>query len=145
VTFPQEPVQSDSTNRAFAEGEVRFDSLLDLVKRETELAQRTTWACAARVVARGGDIAPDANLFLCQERDKQFSIKPSAGTAAVMLGHVPQLGKALQSLKHDLRTSAVEPLERVVNTITYLANSSVPGRVIICFLLALRCKRRCAC
>jgi hypothetical protein len=33
---------------------------------------------------------------------------------------------------------------RVVNTITYLANSSVPGLVIICFLLALRCKRRCA-
>jgi len=29
-----------------------------------------------------------------------------------------------------------------VNTITYLANSSVPGLVIICFLLALRCKRR---
>jgi hypothetical protein len=27
-------------------------------------------------------------------------------------------------------------------TITYLANSSVPGLVIICFLLALRCKRR---
>ena len=49
-------------------------------------------------VARGGNIAPDANQFLCQERDKQFPIKPSAGTAVVMLGHVPQLGKALQSL-----------------------------------------------
>ena len=33
--------------------------------------------------------------------------------------------------------SAVEPLERAVDRITYLANSSVPGRVIICFLLAL--------
>lgn len=39
-------------------------------------------------------------------------------------------------------TSAVEPLERVVNTMMYFASSSVPGLVIICFLLALRCKRR---
>ena len=39
---------------------------------------------------------------MCQERDKQFPIKPSAGTAVVMFGHVPQLGKALQSLKHQL-------------------------------------------
>src|ERR1039458_8436955 len=53
-------------------------------------------------LARGGNIAPDANQFLCQERDKQFPIKPSAGTAVVMLGHVPQLGKALQPLKHQL-------------------------------------------
>jgi hypothetical protein len=52
--------------------------------------------------ARGGNIAPDADQFLCQERDKQFPIKPSAGTAVVMLGHMPQLGKALQSLKHQL-------------------------------------------
>jgi hypothetical protein len=88
---------------------------------------------------------------LCQERDKQFPIKPSAGTAVVMLGHMPKLGKALHALKHELnlppyavssQNVAVEPLERVVNTITYLANSSVPGLVIICFLLALRCKRR---
>jgi hypothetical protein len=53
-------------------------------------------------VARGGNIAPDADQFLCQERDQQFSIKPSTGTAVVMLGHVPKLGKALQSLKHQL-------------------------------------------
>jgi hypothetical protein len=44
---------------------------------------------------------PDADQFLCQERDHQFPIKPGAGTAVVMLGHVPQLGKALQSLKHS--------------------------------------------
>src|SRR6266849_5054859 len=53
-------------------------------------------------VARGGNIAPDADQLLCQERDKQFPIKPSAGTAVVMLGHVPQLGEALQSLKYQL-------------------------------------------
>lgn len=53
-------------------------------------------------VTRGGNIAPDADQFLCQERDQQFPIKPSTGTAVVMLGHVPQLGEALQSLKHQL-------------------------------------------
>jgi hypothetical protein len=31
------------------EGEVRFDGLLDLVKRETEFTRRTTWASAPRV------------------------------------------------------------------------------------------------
>src|SRR5216684_2886331 len=32
ATVPQEPVQSDSTNRGLLQGDVRFDSLLDLVK-----------------------------------------------------------------------------------------------------------------
>src|SRR5580692_5414377 len=32
----------------------------------------------------------------------QFPIKPSAGTAVVMLGHAPQLGETLQSLEHQL-------------------------------------------
>src|ERR1700693_691551 len=41
-------------------------------------------------------------INFCPERDKQFPKKPSAGTAVVMLGHMPQLGKALQSLKHQL-------------------------------------------
>jgi hypothetical protein len=41
ATSPQKLEQSDSTNREFAPGEVRFDSLLDLVKRETELTPRT--------------------------------------------------------------------------------------------------------
>ena len=53
-------------------------------------------------VARGGNIAPDADQFLCQERDKQFPIKPSAGTALVMFGNVPEVGKSFQSLKHQL-------------------------------------------
>lgn len=53
-------------------------------------------------MARGGNITPDANQFLCQERDQQFPIKPSSGTPVVMLGHVAQLGEALQSLKHQL-------------------------------------------
>jgi hypothetical protein len=93
----------------------------------------------------------DADQFLCQERDEQFPTKPSTKTVVVMFGHMPQLGKASQSLNHqlnlpthtmDLRTSAVEPLKQVVNTITYLTNSAVPDLVIICFLLALRCNRR---
>jgi hypothetical protein len=36
ATIPQELVQSDSTTERLLQGEVRFDSLLDLVKRETE-------------------------------------------------------------------------------------------------------------
>jgi hypothetical protein len=31
------------------QGEVRFDSLLDLVKRKTEFTRRTTWSRAPRV------------------------------------------------------------------------------------------------
>lgn len=71
-----------------------------------------------------------------------------------MLGYVSDLGRLFNRLntnsicqrkRYDSRISVVEPLDRVVNTITYLANSSVPGLVIICFLLALRCKRRWAC
>jgi hypothetical protein len=72
------------------------------VKRELNSRDGLHGPARREWVARGGNIAPDANQFLCQERDKQFPIKPSAGTAIVMLGHVPQLGKALQSLKHQL-------------------------------------------
>src|SRR6266567_8149369 len=84
------------------QGEVRFDSLLDLAKRETEFTGRTTWSPTPRVGSPRGNISPDADQFLCEESDKQFPIKPSAGTATLMLGHVPQLGEALQSLKHQL-------------------------------------------
>ena len=83
ATFPQELVQSDSTNRAFAARRVAVRYiLLDLVKRETEFARRTTWSPAPRVTNS-----------ICQR------------------------------IRYDLRTSAVEPTERVVNTITYVANS----------------------
>jgi len=53
-----------------------------------------------------------------------------------MLGNVPEVSEGLQSLEHqlnlptrtvNLRTSAVEPLERVVNTITYLAIRVFPA------------------
>src|SRR6267143_5131551 len=64
------------------QGELRFDILLDLVKRETEFTRRTTWSPAPRVTNS-----------ICQR------------------------------IRYDLRTSAVEPTERVVNTITYVANS----------------------
>jgi hypothetical protein len=98
-----------------------------------------------------GKYRAHTDQFLCQERDKQFPIKPSAGTAVVMLGNVPSCARLFsrlntssicQRIRQDLRTSAVEPRELVVNTIMYLANSTVPGLVTICFLLALLCKCR---
>ena len=83
-------------------GEVRFDGLLDLVNAKLNSRDGLHGPPLRESVARGGNIAPDAEQFLCQERDKQFPIKPSAGTALVMFGNVPEVGKSFQSLKHQL-------------------------------------------
>jgi hypothetical protein len=47
ASFPQEPLRSDFQIERSLQEEVRFDSLLDLVKRETELTQRTRCLCCA--------------------------------------------------------------------------------------------------
>jgi hypothetical protein len=52
------------------------------------------------------------------------------------------LGSICQRMRCDLRTSAGEPLERVVKHHHVLGKFECSGLVIICFLLALRCKRR---
>ena len=80
---------------------MRFDGLLDLVKGKAEFTPKTRSSPRLRVGSPRGNIAPDLDQFLCQERDKQFPIKPSAGTAVVPHGYVPQLGEALQSLEHQ--------------------------------------------
>jgi hypothetical protein len=91
--------RSDSKKERLQHGDLRFDSLLDLVKRETEL---TPGLHRRELVFRGGNIASDTDQLLGKERDKQFSIEPGARTVILMLGQVAHLGKGLSSLKHQL-------------------------------------------
>ncbi len=49
ATLPQEPVHLIPRTERLMQGNVRFDSLLDLVKRETEFTRRSTWSPAPRV------------------------------------------------------------------------------------------------
>jgi len=49
------------------QGEVRFDSLLDMVKRETEFRRQTTWSRAPRVGIPRRNIASDVNQFFAPE------------------------------------------------------------------------------
>jgi eukaryotic-like serine/threonine-protein kinase len=61
------------------------------------------------------------------------------------VGYVANSNAICYRPRYNSRISAVEPLKRVVNTSTYLANSNVPGLVLIRFLSDLRSNRRWAC
>ena len=52
-------------------------------------------------MAPGGNVAPNADEFLCEQSDKQFPIQPSTGTAVIVLGNVSNPGEALQPFKQQ--------------------------------------------
>ncbi len=80
---------------------MRFDGLLDLVKGEAEFPPGARWSFTLDCVALGGNVAPNADGFFCEQGDKQFPVEPSARTAGIMLRHVSYQHKTLQPLEEQ--------------------------------------------
>ena len=85
--------------------QLRLDRLLDLVEGETEFTPSTGGLILERVPP-GGNITSDSDEFLREESDKQFSIKPCAGTPFVMLGKVAQLRDGFQAPEDEFNLPA---------------------------------------